>query len=268
MLRRDTDFLLQPYRLIVLNLPELSTRYSELQASRQLHDLPTEVPDILLRALVAQFGATLTRPATLGTHATTVRDGVAGHLTASLGQEAAQELAGWLVSEPAPLVTLARHLTRETIIGVYPTGPNAFLVRLRTGMAGLAVSHVVTQYLRTAEGTPADALRIFLDRRIRGAGGEDKGKGKGKQKGKAKGKPNAPAKGKGKGRKGHAKGKGKDGKDKQGPRPDRERSWGRERQERRDAPPDADANMNEADGVRAALDAARAAAGEAAGARP
>ena len=166
MLRRDTDFLLQPYRLIVLNLPKLSTRYSELQASRQLHDLPTEVPDILLRALVAQFGATRTRPAPLGTHATTVRGGVAGHLTASLGQEAAQELAGWLVSEPAPLVTLARHLTRETIIGVYPTGPNAFLVRLRTGMAGLAVSHVVTQYLRTAEGTPADALRVFLDRRI------------------------------------------------------------------------------------------------------
>ena len=214
--RRDLDFLLQPYRVVLLQVPGLMERFTELQAARQLHTAPQALTPLLLQAISGHFGDRLTTIVPTGTE-TMAMQGVLAALTAAMGEGADRELANWLVAEPPPVVTLLRHLTPEAKVGFYRTGERALLMRL----------HVVWKHLRpdggggAGGGAGGDQMRIFLDRRVRGGG--EKGLGKGKGKGKDKGKK---GKGKGKG-KGKAAAKG-GARRATGQRPDRERSRGRD----------------------------------------
>ena len=212
-LRRDLDWVYQGTRIVLLGCVTLATLYASHADAHTLDRLTIEAVPVILAALNAAVGAQLARPV-MTAASIAMQDAIIVALTGVLGASVSAQLAAHVVGEAPPLLSLTAHFIAENIIGIYPSGQNAFLIRMKPNWGSYLIGYLVDRQIRSLLASHESGVRMFLDRRIRGGKGKGKegngkgGGGKGKDKGKGRGgKGNAKGKGKG-------KGKGKDlGKD-------------------------------------------------------
>ncbi|CAE8672146.1 unnamed protein product [Polarella glacialis] len=172
--RMDLDYVLQPTRIVILSSQALKTEYDNLKANHELDKFKEKLPSILLTDLNRVAGRALSvHPATVVEQA--LGDELTRQLSHALGEDTASMLAGATLGQASPLEKPHAHLAATSIVGVYPSGEHGFLLKMRFGLDALTVAWVVESALGPALREPADQLRVFLDRNIRGAG---KGEGR------------------------------------------------------------------------------------------